>query len=228
VRSTRAWFAVTFVVVAAGCGTGERASEGSCTAVLVWRGVTYAGTGTRVDYASDAIRAEALGSSGLLGKAHERGCEDIRGQSVPVAALAGVSPRLAIVAPAREGIYLAPPATRTPANELPPRLRVLTAGKPCRDGRIRVRGRWIGEADPHDGYAWVQIIAEEGRAAASRYEGFIMDFKVDDRTSGVDSRREWRRLHFFDDRVSVVANCVLGRAANETFLAARITSLEEQ
>jgi hypothetical protein len=67
----------------------------------------------------------------------------------------------------------------------------------------------------------VQIIAEHG-SSSRRYIGFIIDLKVDKRTSGLESRGEWRRLHFYDDRVRVVAECVRGSAPNETFLATRI------
>ena len=221
-RSARLWI-VALLVVAAGCSNGERAGDGSCAATLVWRDVTYLGSGTRVDYAPEAIRAAVLKTGQSLGKAEEPRCEDAPSRSVPVAALAGVSPRLAIVAPSREGIYLAPGALRAPAADLPPRLRILTAGKPCRGGPISVRGRWIGEADPRAGFSWVQIIADEERDAAQRYAGFIMDFKVDERTSGLDSRGEWRRLHFYDDRVLIVASCVGGGAPNETFLATSIS-----
>lgn len=214
-----AWLLFSLVLFAGGCGASaaEHAGAGSCAAELIWNGVTYQGTGTRT---------ETIRTGRTLGHAKLPRCEEIESDSVRIRAIKGVDPALAVAAAGRGGIYVAPDVMNASASDLPPALLLLKEGRPCRGPEpVVVEGRWVGEADPRDGFSRIQLDADEGVGAARRYVGFTMDFKVDEQTAGLDSRREWRRLEYHDDRVRVVAACVEGDQPNETFLAQTITRL---
>jgi hypothetical protein len=205
---------VLLVGACGGASTDDRsqAGSGSCAAILEWKGTRYEGTGTRTVVAKGPI----IGTGTLVG------CGEQPGQTV--ARIEGVDPADALAIPGTVGdIFLASRLMGVPESELPTELAILMAGHPCAATKpLVIEGRWIGEMDPHDGWSWIQLTANGGNAEAESYVGFVMDFKVNGRTTGLNEPKEWRRLRFHGDRVRVRAECVPGGSANETFLATNI------
>ena len=206
--------ATALVAGASACGGGsddrpERARvSGSCADLITWNGVQYVGSGVRVP----ARLGERVGLGRPVGCADRNGAKTAA-PPVPLAAIAGVEPELAVArADDPLHVYVARGSRARPAA-----LARILSGPPCTSSTpFVVEGPWVGESNPGDPHV-VQIEVDE--TSRADYLGVVLDLAVQSREAVVRARPRAGS----NSRLRARVRCGDGRGSKRSFVAEQIT-----